>query len=339
MDKEPGRRMSVEVKANIQKRRQDRLRQLEARTEAGHRDPIPELPSYGSRMLSGGLTLVEPDDRKQEQLGPKEPALYTRGPLDGERWEDPETAWRNRERELLEWYRERGVPEPDRGRLPRQEQPPVGPGEPPSGSYVPSRRMIGIKLILAAAIFGTVWYMQLSDKPWAQEGRAFVLRSLTEDMDFSQTAAWYDRMFSGAPSFLPAFGDNKKPDAAKVTAKVTRFIAPVKGKVVTGFHAEKQGVTVVTDKSAKVAAMGEGRIVNVGEREESGHTLTVQHADGYRSTYGFLQPTKWEVGDWVKAGDIIGTVREDVATGKDKLYFSVMKDQQYVNPAGVVSFD
>lgn len=334
----------MEVKANIQKRRQDRLRQLEARPSTGERGLLGlEAPIYGSPPPGESLYPPEYSRSEQDQPESKESSLYTPGPLDGQRWEDPETAWRNRERELLDWYRDKG--NPDRYSLPKGGRPldpglpPTGPGGPPKGSYVPSRRLIGIKLVLAAGIFGTVWYMHLSDKPWAQEGRAYVVRSLTVDMDFTYAAAWYDRMFSGTPSFLPAFGSNKKPDAAKVNAKVARFIAPVKGTVITGFSVQKQGVTVETERNAKVAAMDEGRIVFTGEREGTGHTLTVQHAGGYRSTYGLLQGTKWEVGDWVKAGDIIGTVQENAGSSKDKLFFSVMKDQQYVNPAGVVSFD
>lgn len=315
----------MEVKANVQKRRQDRIRELQSRpgaTRTGKaaggfadpKEPVPELETAR--------------EREREQL------LYVRGSLDYTHGGDPEAAWKEREKELL-----RQLDRPDDetngsygGQGSRRDY----------GSYRgggPLRRLLAVKTVAALLLFGAAWAMFHTDHPLAQKGKRLITAALTEEMDFGRVAAWYDKTFSGSPSLLPAFGS--KQEATKVQASVaaSRFVRPVKGKVSGAFTESGQGVWLDTKPDAHIAAMDEGRIEYAGERADTGHTVIIQHAGGLRTTYGGLKPTKWEAGDWVKAGDVIGTAGGEASGGRGSVFIAVMLDQRYVNPSDVVAFD
>ncbi|WP_438444317.1 peptidoglycan DD-metalloendopeptidase family protein [Gorillibacterium sp. sgz5001074] len=332
----------MEVKANVQKRRQDRIRELQARKSA-HIEGVPPSSVRREGPGDGKSTYGRPEDG----LGP----LWLKGPLPPEpdHGGDPEVAWKNREKELLRWYADGDAPPggaspgeapdpgaPGSGRWTGPDETRTGGGR--AGGRGPAGRMFMLKTGVAAVLFLGALAVTHLDTPWSAKVKGYLVSALSEDMDFGAVADWYARTFDGAPSFLPAFGD--KSNATKVHAPVTakRFnTPPVKGKVKEGYTEAKQGIWLSTRKDAHVAAVDDGRIEFSGETPETGPTLVIQHADGYRVTYGGLQPTKWEAGDWVKAGDVIGTAREQ--EGQGAVYLAVMKDQRYVDPADVVTFD
>lgn len=329
----------MEVKANVQRRRQDRIRELQARS----REHIESGPP-------GVAGLPVRDDGRGGQTGGgtgnPEPPLWLKGPLEPDHGGDPELAWKHREKELLRWYSEGGNGEGGAGAGPGYPAGPAGTpayGAPGAGRSDgtrgggPTGRMLVVKTIAAAVIFAGAFAVVQLDTPWSAGAKSYLQTALTEDMDFGAVAAWYDRTFDGAPSFLPAFGSKTNATKVQAPAVLTRFIPPVKGQVKEAYSESKQGMWLETKKDAHVAAADDGRIEFTGDLPDTGHTLVIQHSDGYRMTYGGLQPTKWESGDWVKAGDVIGSARED--NGKGAVYVAVMKDQRYVNPMEVVAFD
>lgn len=312
----------MEVKSNVQKRRQDRIRELQLRSGGDDRH---------SRLLRALDRPVSPEpsglrDRQQE------PPLYIRGPREFDHGGDPEVAWKEREKELLEWY---SRPQGGFGSQSGQDYEGAGTR---AGGGGPARKLILAKTVIAVILFAAVSVVYRLDQPWAQEGKRYIQAALTEDMDFSRVAAWYNETFSGTPSLLPAFGI--KQEATKVQGPVDtgHFVQPFKGTVLEAFSGNNLGIWVETRPDAHIAAMDEGRIELAGDRADTGHTVVIQHADGYRTTYGGLKATKWETGDWVKAGDVIGSAAAD-EEGKTKVFLSVMKDQRYVDPLDVIRLD
>lgn len=347
----------MEVKANVQKRRHDRLKELEARNR------IPPAAGPAGRDRRGeGLPPGGRTDGPEPAGGPDELPLWIRGPMEEESAEadhggDPEKAWKIREKELLRWYEEgdryRGASgrSGDSGRS--YPGSPGGPGSPGYGGPTPPAyvtgpaggrgfgRTMAVQTLAAVLVFAAVVGVSRIDTPWAAEAKRQIRTVLTEDMNFEQAAAWYGRTFEGAPSLLPAFG--VKTGATKVHAPVpaSRFIQPVKGQAKEEFKASGQGIWIDTKPDAHVAAMDDGRIEYAGDRTDTGYTLVIQHADGYLVTYGGLKPFKWEAGDWVKAGDVIGSAgaNEKTEEGSGSVFLAVMKDQRYIDPLDVVTLD
>lgn len=350
----------MEVKANVQKRRQDRIKALQNRNfnqdqlhapAIGQGDFYSGSPAAGSRSrganspdkpeltppLSGtGTGLPERQKASGGQAQPPgsrdELPLWVRGPLPAaDHGGDPEVAWKQRQKELLEWYSGR---ESQSATTAGQSD---GSGGSRYGGGGPMRKLVAIKLSAAILLFLGTWGMFSLNTPWAHKGQAFVTDMLTTEMRFTQVAAWYNRTFSGAPSFLPAFGD--KQEATKVQGKAAagHFVQPVKGTIAQAFTEKKEGLWLATRPNAQVASMDEGRIEFAGDKEGTGHTLIIRHTDGYRTTYGGLAPTKWETGDWLKSGEVLGTAAG--TEGQGLIFLSVMRDGSFINPLDVVSFD
>lgn len=328
----------MEVKANVQKRRQDRIKQLLSRNAEEGRGAGADLAGPDERRRRTALQErpgAEPALPEQER--PAEPPLYIRGRLDREdHGGDPEAAWKNRQRQLLEWYSSGGaMEESPPGERPSMGQ--AGSGS-RSGGRGPFRKLFKAKLAVSAVLFIIACVVFRLDTSWSREAKGHISAALTKDMDFSKAAAWYDKTFSGSPSFLPAFGS--KQEAAKVQGRLdkSRFVQPVKGKVTEAFSNKLEGIRITTRPDAQAAAMDQGRIEFAGDKTTTGHTVIIRHADGYRTTYGNLKPTAWEEGDWVKAGELLGPVANG-EDGNGVLYLAVMKDERYIDPLDVVSVD
>lgn len=87
-------------------------------------------------------------------------------------------------------------------------------------------------------------------------------------------------------------------------------------------------------EGAEVRACAEGRIKNVYRDAELGNAVTIELGDGYVATYGQLTDIQVEIGDYVEAGEKIGTVAAPTmyyTLEGTNLYFRLEKDGAPVN--------
>lgn len=85
----------------------------------------------------------------------------------------------------------------------------------------------------------------------------------------------------------------------------------------------------------KVHAAADGKVTNIFNHEETGLTVSMDMGDGYTAVYGQLQEVSLEEGDYVSAGDVIGTVcapTKYYAKEGDNLYFAMSKDGVSLDP-------
>ncbi|MNN94386.1 hypothetical protein D3C81_2129970 [compost metagenome] len=52
-----------------------------------------------------------------------------------------------------------------------------------------------------------------------------------------------------------------------------------------------------------------------------------------------MSGTKLAADDWVQSGDAVGWLEETENASVPLLFFAIMKDKTYIDPAEVVSFD
>ena len=141
------------------------------------------------------------------------------------------------------------------------------------------------------------------------------------------------------------------PDTAPVIAQepTHRVVSPLAGEVAAAFSVEEltydetlgdwrthDGVDILADAGTPVAAASAGTVLTVEEDGLLGVTVTVDHGDGYVTTYASLQAEpEVMAGDAVSAGDIIGAVGNTSLTEAGlgaHLHFSVAKDGELVDP-------
>ncbi|MFD2116472.1 peptidoglycan DD-metalloendopeptidase family protein [Paenibacillus yanchengensis] len=193
-----------------------------------------------------------------------------------------------------------------------------------------------LKLLIAVALFLSVWTMFQSDQKWAQQGQAAVRRVLTEELNFTAVATWYNENFTGSPSLLPSFSQQRE-EMIKVDAPVQSLVvSPLEeGSLISTFAELLNGVELAAPALSPVRAMENGRIILVSEEQA---TIIIQHANKRISIYTGIG-AEVRVNDWVEAGEMIGSLPASQSGSHSLLYFAIKEDDKYIDPLDVISID
>lgn len=297
----------MDVKMNIKKRREERIRELTVGELAKEqRFSAREVPSgWNTKVTAGGhRELRLPGQRDQEEPDPE--LLWKRG--------------QGRWNELNSSSEKGGIPGPTRS------------------TYW---TRLFIRIMVSAVLFVSIWGMNRYEPEWAFPVRVFVAESLSSEMDLSAVESWYEMVFGGAPSFIPIF-QHTGEKGVKVGGS-SSFISPIEGSLAGPFALSLKGVEIVPLNDSlmgeQVKAVETGRILTVNQDALTGITVTVQHAKGYESVYGRLKQALVSKGDWVESGDLIGILEGSESVEPSTLYFGLKKDGLYIDPADVIPLD
>lgn len=312
----------MEIKSNVRQRRMDRMKQLAERK-----------PTHPTTMDSG----LYPRDRLPSERLPvpqdAPPPLQTKEYID-ERWLDPEFVWKQRDR-----Y--------------RSEQAPLWTSSPPRdyrdpASKTPNWRnpfggnQFWLKVGISAVLFALGAAAFRFDHPLALKGRQWVTTALTTDYNFEAARAWYASKFSGLPAVLPASWRRADPEAQKAaTVNARQLFSPVVGKIVTPYTVTDPMMAIEpASAQGEAKAMDAGRVLAVTTGPDGRVQVAIQHADGLQSTYGGLAQTTLKKYDWIKGGEPVGVIAASSGNSKaGRLLFAVKKDNQWIDPTDVVTFD
>lgn len=126
-------------------------------------------------------------------------------------------------------------------------------------------------------------------------------------------------------------------------------VNPVAGEAVAVFSVDQlvydetlgdwrthDGVDLRAEAGSAVSSAAAGTVLSVEEDDRMGTTVTIQHEDGYVTTYASLHPEVCVMaGDAVSAGTVIGTVGTtalaEMSLG-EHVHFSVTRDGEVVDP-------
>jgi|SaaInlLV_10m_DNA_4_1040232.scaffolds.fasta_scaffold00684_12 septal ring factor EnvC (AmiA/AmiB activator) len=114
---------------------------------------------------------------------------------------------------------------------------------------------------------------------------------------------------------------------------------PVKGKVKKLYGRLKppsnlrwQGVVINANRGNNVRAVSHGRIAFSDWLRGMGNLIIIDHGDGYLSLYGHNESLYKATGEWVEAGDIIGSIGDSGGQSNNGLYFEIRKKSKPQNP-------
>ncbi|MBP1930413.1 M23 family metallopeptidase [Ammoniphilus resinae] len=205
--------------------------------------------------------------------------------------------------------------------------------EPETTTYF-SRKFL-LKSVLSLFIVSLVFLLQNTSFPLASSGKQFVTEVMTREYNFAGTVAWLEKKLGAAPTILPVFsGSEKGQPVSTISENGMDYVVPVKGKVITPFAMDGKGIQIATETEANVLAIDQGWVVFVGQKEELGQTIIVQHVDQTQSIYANVNPIELGENDWVYPGQTIAHVGEG-----DKLYFSLIKNDHALDPTSVIPFE
>ena len=89
-------------------------------------------------------------------------------------------------------------------------------------------------------------------------------------------------------------------------------------------------------QGAPVKAAGSGDVVYADWLDGFGNVLVIDHGRGYLSLYGNNQSLNKQVGQRVKAGDVVASVGHSGNTGATGLYFEIRRAGKPVNPVSLL---
>ncbi|MCP8617008.1 M23 family metallopeptidase [Salirhabdus salicampi] len=190
-----------------------------------------------------------------------------------------------------------------------------------------------LKLLLACILFfGTAILFRL-DGPVFQKTQAIALNALTEEFPFAKVQAWYRDYFGAPLAIIDTPPSNEVAEGTNYD-----FILPVMGNISETFQQNGKGIFIETDGKTNVSAMDNGTVIFAGNKNDTGKTVIIQHDDGSESTYGNLTNIKVYHYQFVTSNQVIGEiVQEDESVAR--LYFSIQKDRQYIDPVKVMQVD
>ncbi|MFC0469413.1 peptidoglycan DD-metalloendopeptidase family protein [Halalkalibacter kiskunsagensis] len=202
------------------------------------------------------------------------------------------------------------------------------------GDFFLFRVMAAICLFLMMAI------LFQSSVPQAEGVKQFVKDSYEQEFQFTAVANWYENQFGRPLALIPMNQDIAQGDPNEQVEMA--YALPASGTISQDFEHNGKGILVETGMDAEVEAVKGGQVTKVGRDESEdnlGRTVTVKHYDGTESLYGMLDKVEVNLYDYIKAGFVIGTVSTNAEAGKGIYYFALKKDDQYINPSEVISFD
>jgi septal ring factor EnvC (AmiA/AmiB activator) len=135
----------------------------------------------------------------------------------------------------------------------------------------------------------------------------------------------------------PALIDPARPASIRpFSVAKGRMVYPAAGGVIVSFGGSdstggtSKGITLETRPGAQVVAPFDGRVVFAGPFKGYGRILIIGHGDGYHSLVAGLDQIDSSVGQWLVAGEPIGTMPTGEA--KPRLYLELRHDGQPINP-------
>lgn len=185
------------------------------------------------------------------------------------------------------------------------------------------------KAILASILFFSVAILMDGKHESLTKSKAVVTSILTNDFPFAKVNVWYQDVF-GSPLAMPSNGD------FKYTAE-HEAVLPVSGQVTETFQVNGKGVKITPGKQTDVYAHQAGIVIFAGNDSETDRTIIIQHADGTDSSYGFLNKMEVHHYQYVSANQRIGSFTPE--EGKEAVYFSLEKDNSYLDPIQVIEVD
>lgn len=315
-----------DVKSNVKKRREERIRQLTAGDIVGY---VPEAQQLGTSKspISPISPMSHPADSRASAstTSPSATIPSTTTSSSSNNFSsmeaDPELAWKHNN----PWKNKFENDIPDK----------------PTRNKSYFWRGQGIRLLVSVIIFAGIYGIQNVQTSWSFPVQSAIVQSLTHEMDFSKVEVWYEDTFGGSPSFIPIFKHND-PQGVKVEGKAG-FVTPLQGTIVSSFAVSMKGIEILpNDKSASsinVQSISTGRVIAVNQDAVTGKTVVIQHTGGYISSYGRMEQVFVQKNDWIEGGEWIGSLPATTSSPQATLYFSIEKDKKYIDPTDVIMID
>jgi stage IV sporulation protein FA len=190
------------------------------------------------------------------------------------------------------------------------------------------RFMVSMCLVLIVAI------LFRSKNPSLDGFKSFVENAMKRDYQFAKISNWTNETLGDSFSFSPIAFFEKKSDS-----NLNDNVIPVAGKLKESFKKNGKGITVETNRDKSVKAIKAGVVIFAGYDEIHGKTIIVQQANKMNVWYGNLATIKVNLYQHVTNGEALGTVTNKGSSNYGEYYFAIEKNDKFLDPTKVISFE
>lgn len=132
--------------------------------------------------------------------------------------------------------------------------------------------------------------------------------------------------------FENRWGSWKSP-AEKLAIEQIPDVIPVSGVISKNYDENNHtGLDYAAANGDPVYASGTGKVTSVTETADLGLTITINHQNGYVSTYSHLSASYVSKGNSVSKGHLIGAVGSTGKSSGPHLHYALQKDGKPTNP-------
>ena len=128
----------------------------------------------------------------------------------------------------------------------------------------------------------------------------------------------------------------------KHAAFTENFIAPVNGYITSTYGLKRiyngipksphTALDIAASLGTPIKSTASGRVINIHHRFYTGNTVVIDHGQGLMSLYAHLNKFKVKNGQWVKQGDVIGTVGQTGRVTGPHLHWALYLNQTSIDP-------
>jgi lipoprotein NlpD len=140
------------------------------------------------------------------------------------------------------------------------------------------------------------------------------------------------------PADKPAVAQEQSAPLPSIQFDRKRFIWPVKGRVVSRFGIQPNGmyyngITIAAGEGVPVVAAASGTVIFSGAMKDYGETIIIKHEDHYATVYTHLGQRVAKLENRVKQADLIGRLgKGEGKGGEPRLSFEVRYQNKARNP-------
>lgn len=145
-----------------------------------------------------------------------------------------------------------------------------------------------------------------------------------------------ENIYVGQELFIPSMAD--AGTAAVLQDSSLTFISPVKGSISASYGEVYSGnmlsgILITCPEGSQVLCAADGAVVDLGTDDNYGKFVIIQHDQGYKTTYAFLNSVSVTIGNEVKQGDVIGTVSASTTFTSPTIYFQIDQSGIALDPS------
>lgn len=211
-----------------------------------------------------------------------------------------------------------------------------GPGKNSGGHPLFKTEVFMFKVLFSAVLVLVSAIIFKNGSPMFDQAKSVINYSLEEEFQFATVSKWYRDQF-GEPLALFNTKTESSEEETENKTQMAQLAVPASGKVLESFKDNGQGIMVETNRPS-VEAMNEGIIIEAGEKEATGLTIVLQHADGTKSWYGNLDKIDVALYDFVEKGKELGKIKLSDKQ-KGTYYFAIKKGDAFIDPIQVIQFE